>query len=323
MFRKASRALAVFLVAASAVGLLTSGADARIGGGFSSGSRGSRTFSTPPATTTAPNSTSPMQRAVTQPNYTNPGSQGGMFNRPGGFFNRPGLLGGLFAGFLGAGLLGLLFGHGLFGGLLGFASFIGLIFQLGLIALIAMFVWRFFQRRNPAYATPNYRDNREPYRPAMFAGGGLGSGSGSGPAPSGRSDAVGIKGSDYDAFEKLLGDIQGAYGREDVGAMRERATPEMVAYFAEDLAQNQSRGVQNRISDVKLVNGDLAEAWREGSTDYATTAMRFSLIDYFVDRATGRVVEGDAARPQEVTELWTFRRAAGGPWLLSAIQQKQ
>ena len=49
--------------------------------------------------------------------------------------------------------------------------------------------------------------------------------------------------------------------------------------------------------------------------------MRFSLIDQTVERASGRVVEGDPVRPVEATELWTFRRAPGGPWLLSAIQQ--
>jgi predicted lipid-binding transport protein (Tim44 family) len=94
----------------------------------------------------------------------------------------------------------------------------------------------------------------------------------------------------------------------------------MLSYFAEDLARNTSRGVVNRISDVKLLQGDLAEAWHEGSTDYATVAMKFSLSDQMLDRATGRVVEGDA-HPQTTTEVWTFRRERGGSWLLSAIQQ--
>jgi predicted lipid-binding transport protein (Tim44 family) len=38
-----------------------------------------------------------------------------------------------------------------------------------------------------------------------------------------------------------------------------------------------------------------------------------------VDRASGRTVEG--GQPGEVVELWTFMRAGGGNWLLSAIQQ--
>jgi predicted lipid-binding transport protein (Tim44 family) len=47
--------------------------------------------------------------------------------------------------------------------------------------------------------------------------------------------------------------------------------------------------------------------------------MRFALTDSMVDRASGRTVEG--GQPGEVVELWTFMRAGGGNWLLSAIQQ--
>jgi predicted lipid-binding transport protein (Tim44 family) len=321
MFRFGFRAFIAMLAVASTLFVAAAPADARIGGGFSSGSRGSRSFAPPPSTSTAP-SASPFQRTTAQPGQLGFGRPaGGMFGGRGLFGG--GLFGGLAAGFLGAGLFGLLFGHGLFGGLGGIFSFLGLVFQIGLIAFIAMALWRYFQRRNqPAYAggNPLYRD----------ASGGMGSGLGSGlglglggsPAgPAQRSDAVGITGTDYDAFERMLGDVQAAYSNEDIGALRAKVTPEMLSYFSEDLAQNASRGVINRVSDVKLLNGDLSEAWREGGTDYATVAMRFSLHDWMIDRTTGRVVDGDPLRPQEVTEFWTFRRSQGGPWILSAIQQ--
>ncbi|HWK33660.1 MAG TPA: TIM44-like domain-containing protein, partial [Hyphomicrobium sp.] len=98
------------------------------------------------------------------------------------------------------------------------------------------------------------------------------------------------------------------------------ATPEMVSYLSQDLSANSARGVVNKVSDVKLLQGDLAEAWREGPTDYATVALRFSLVDKTIDRASGRVVEGSDA-PQEATEIWTFVRRPGTEWELSAIQQ--
>ena len=93
----------------------------------------------------------------------------------------------------------------------------------------------------------------------------------------------------------------------------------MLSYFSEQLAGNASRGLINRVTDVKLLQGDLAEAWREGGTDYATVAMRFALNDSMVERGSERIVEG--GQRTEVTELWTFMRAPGGSWLLSAIQQ--
>jgi predicted lipid-binding transport protein (Tim44 family) len=129
-----------------------------------------------------------------------------------------------------------------------------------------------------------------------------------------------IEGKDFDAFERLLADIQEAYSNEDLNALRSLATPEMLSYFADDLADNASRGVVNKVSDVKLLQGDLAEAWNEDGTDYATVAMRFGLVDQTLDRASGRLVEGSTS-PMEVAELWTFRRAARGNWVLSAIQQ--
>jgi predicted lipid-binding transport protein (Tim44 family) len=311
-----SRILATIAAAALAVALVAGTADARIGGGSSFGSRGMRTFSTPAPTTTAP-SISPMQRSITQPGvsgYTRPG--GGFFNRPGGLFGG-GLLGGLAAGFLGAGLFGLLFGSGFFGGLGGFASILGLLIQIVLVVIVARLIWNWWQRRQqPAFAAPGY-GRRPMLRDATSNLGGGGAGA---PRPSGPSDQIGIAAADYDAFERLLSETQAAYSNEDINALRARVTPEMLSYFAEDLAQNASRGVLNRVSDVKLLRGDLAEAWREGNTDYATVAMKFSLVDKMVDRATGRVVEGDD-HPQTATEVWTFRRERGGNWLLSAVQQ--
>ena len=95
-------------------------------------------------------------------------------------------------------------------------------------------------------------------------------------------------------------------------------TPEMLYELSEELTANASRGLLNRISDVRFLQGDVAEAWRERDDEYATVAVRFSLLDQTVERATDRVVQ---TGPSEVTELWTFRRTIGGRWFLSAIQQ--
>ena len=97
---------------------------------------------------------------------------------------------------------------------------------------------------------------------------------------------------DYDAYQQLLGDIQAAFSAEDLNALRAKVTPEMLSYFAEQLAENSSRGLINRVADVKLLQGDLAEAWSEGNADYATVAMRFALKDSMVERNSGRIVEG-------------------------------
>ena len=301
MFR--SRWLIALGAIAMAFFLVSADAHARVGGGFSGGSRGSRTFAAPPATPTAPTA-APIERSITQPGNAAPIGQAGI---------RPGLFGGLAAGFLGAGLFGLLFGHGLFGGMAGFASIIGLLLQVVLVVIVARLVFSWWQRRNmptPVYAAAH------PVSGHSF--GGL-SGILSSANVLATGDHLTIAKSDYDAFERLLGDIQAAYSTEDLSALRAKVTPEMLSYLSEQLSGNASRGLINRVTDVKLLQGDLAEAWREGNTDYATVAMNFACKDSMVDRATGQTVEG--VERSEVTELWTFIRASGGNWLLSAIQQ--
>ncbi len=301
------QALAVMLSLAMPVVIVASSADARVGGGSSSGSRGSRTYSAPPSTSTAPNTAQPFNRTATQPGSPGFGTSGG------GLFNRPGLFGGLAAGFLGAGLFGMLFGGGLFGGLGGFSSIIGLVLQIALIVFLVRFAMSWWQRRNEMSAAYAGGPSPSATQSNMRSGlGGFGLGSGSAPLQ--------ILAADYEAFERLLGETQAAWSDEDVARLRALATPEMVSYFTRDLDENRARNVVNKVSGTKLLQGDLAEAWREGDTDYASVAMRYSLVDTYLDRASGRVVEGNG-QPEEVTEVWTFTRPRGGNWILSAIQQ--
>jgi predicted lipid-binding transport protein (Tim44 family) len=105
-----------------------------------------------------------------------------------------------------------------------------------------------------------------------------------------------------------------------MNGLQAMATPEMVSYFGEQLADQVSRGVRNSVTDVHLVSGDLAQAWAEQGREYATVAMRFSMIDVTHDQA-GRVVDGSPAEHVTATEIWTFVRSRGGHWILSAIQQ--
>jgi predicted lipid-binding transport protein (Tim44 family) len=304
------KAMAVVLSLALPLMLAISSADARVGGGMSSGSRGARTFSAPPSTSTAPSTAQPFNRTFTQP-----GSPGlGAPAAGGGFFNRPGMgmLGGLAAGFLGAGLLGMLFGGGMFGGLGGLSSIFGLILQIGLIIIVVRLAMSWWQRRHaPASAYAGAAAGPGP-QSSFRTGTGFGLGSGSAPLE--------ITPADYQAFERLLSEVQAAWSNEDVAKLHTLATPEMVSYFTKDLEENKARNDLNKVSNVKLLQGDLAEAWREGDTDYASVAMRFSLVDKTIERGTGRLVAGSEA-PTEATEVWTFVRPRGASWELSAIQQ--
>lgn len=315
----------------------------RAGGGF--GSRGSRTFSTAPITRTAPTNAAPIERTMTpRPNSatnpaTNPAAQNGMTGRRPGFFNGFGgsMLGGLMMG----GLIGMLLGHGLGGGI----GFLGLLLQMGLILGAIMLAMRFFRgSQRPAYSgagasarssaaassgVPSFRI------PTIGEGAGRGatlSGQAataasasvqSSSVASGQTDEIGVTQRDLDRFEAMLKEVQAAYGAEDYAALRRLTTPEAMSYLAEELSENATNGLKNEVRDVNLVQGDVAEAWRENGMDYATVAMRYESIDVIRDRATGRVISGDADTLTESVELWTFLRKPGAEWQVSAIQGVQ
>ena len=304
------------LAAAAVLALVLSPglAAAKAGAGSSMGSRGSNTYSAPPATRTAPSTAAPMERSVTQPSAPQPGygAQQGF----GGLAPRPSFMSGLMGGLIGAGIGGMLFGGGMFGGISGIGSVLGLLLQIGLAFLVVRLIMGFFAQRRPAMAggpqmfTPTGVNpqgvNPQGMNPQGAASGGL--------------PPITISPADFAAFERLLQQVQAAWSQHDLGTMSRITTPEMNSYFAEQLADQASRNIRNQVSAVKLEQGDLSEAWTEQGRDYATVAMRFSMIDVTV-APNGKVVDGHPSERTMTTEIWTFLRARGGDWVLSAIQQ--
>jgi predicted lipid-binding transport protein (Tim44 family) len=188
-------------------------------------------------------------------------------------------------------------------------------------ALIGGLIWlafRLFRRRQPAPAMAGPAGYERQMDPAPMGGGAAAAG-GTYAAP---VRDVQLTPQDYQAFEQSLIEVNAAWSRRDLKGLRDFATPEMVGYFANDYRDLDARGWRNETRDVKLEGGDLSEAWHEDGLDYATVAMRFSLLDATFEEATGKLVEGSTTERQTSTEMWTFVRS--GPeerWLLSAIQQ--
>jgi predicted lipid-binding transport protein (Tim44 family) len=339
-------------LASCALLLVPSFVMAKPSGGKSFGSRGAKTNQSAPPTNTAPTAAQPMQRTATPPGAA-PATAAPTAASP-ATAARPAapaaaaaaqaakpsfarnMMMGIGAGLLGAGLFGLVSGSGLFGGLGGMASILGLLMQVALIGGLVWLAIRFFRRRQePAMASagaPMRAMNLNPapqpmVREAMTQQNmvpqamGAAAGAAGVAATAAGSDTVGLTGEDFGVFERLLSEVSTAFSQEDLAALQRYATPEMVGYFAEDLKENASKGLADRTSEIKLLQGDLAEAWVEGDVAYATVAMRFEAINVMADRKTGKVIEGNATIPQQSTELWTFACRRGGSWQVSAIQQ--
>jgi predicted lipid-binding transport protein (Tim44 family) len=223
-------------------------------------------------------------------------------------------------GLIGAGIGGLLFGGGFFGHGLGFGGFLGFLLQVFLIVVIGRFLWRMFMgSRSPALAGgPGLFARNGAPGPGGMMGGMMGGAAA--PRPAGGPPPITITPQDFQEFEQLLKASQAAWSARDLNALRAMSSPEMVGYFSEQLSDYASKGETNTVTDVHLESGDLSQAWAEAGREYATVAMRFSMIDVTRDGA-GRVVDGSPTERVLATEIWTFVRARGGHWILSAIQQ--
>jgi predicted lipid-binding transport protein (Tim44 family) len=250
-----------------------------------------------------PNTVSPAQTLPTAPAPRRPGLFGGF----GGS-----MLGGLMMG----GLIGMLLGNGLGGGM----GFLGMLLQIALVFGAVSMAMRFFGRRGQTAQVGVSSPQNAPRASGMpsFTIPRIGETAGTAaPRP---ADEIGVQKNDLDHFQTMLADVQAAYGAEDFPALRRLTTPEAMSYLAEELGDNATQGVKNDVRDVRLLQGDVAEAWREDGKDYATVAMRYESIDVMRDRTSGAVVRGNPDKPTEAVELWTFLRERGGDWRVSAIQ---
>jgi predicted lipid-binding transport protein (Tim44 family) len=252
-------------------------------------------------------------------------------------------------GIVGGALLGLglgaLFSHFGMGGAMG--GMLSSILMFAVIALVIMFVFRMFSRKNGPQAAnepfyPNGNDNQPPaYSPPQAAPSAFSSYSsgtpeiGSGlpsqhsPAQSGLNAGFGSSGAptpaalqalqlgipaDFDAAAFIRNAksyfirLQAAGDRGDIHDIREFTSPEM---FAELKLQIQERGATPNVTDVVKLDGELLGI-EQISDEYLATV-----------RFTGLIKEAADASAEPFTELWNFGKPVEGPggWVLAGIQQ--
>lgn len=292
-------------------------------GGSSQGSRGSRTFDNngykPIERSTTPQ-TAPQSTARPAPSPAVPPQPVGQPS----FFQRHPILTGLAAGFAGSWI-----GHMLFGAnnsLAGQAGAEGADAGTGsmwpLILLLAfggLAVYYFTKMRRPSVATTGPAFERSALAPetAPLV---------TGPMAGTLQPGTVVSSEDESKFRQMLVDVQAAWSKQDLDALKRLTTPEMLHYFSDALSENTSKEIENRVEDVGVQQADVREAWTEDSKDYATVLLRWTARDYTVSLTKqrgepGYLADGDDQKPADAAEAWTFMRYQGGKWLLSAIQQ--
>jgi len=301
---------------------------ARAGGGFSSGSRGSRSYSSPSRTYSAP-APSPTSQPSAQPRTAPTPAPIGQPAPAGGFLR--GLAGGVVGGLLGGMLfrsLGFAGGPGE-----GFGSGFGMM-DLLLLAGIAYLIFWFVKRKRVAQELP-----AGAYASGMSAdayGSGATTATLDAATPSWQQGLqVGLghirqmdPGFDEGAFREMCTDrffqIQAAWMRRDAEKLRPLLTEEMHAAFAKHIEAAKSKGQINKLENITVRSVEPTEAWQEQGQDYITVRLLANLLDYTVDDTTGKVVAGSDSEPVKFEEFWTWVRPVGrSEWRLSAINQAE
>ena len=118
----------------------------------------------------------------------------------------------------------------------------------------------------------------------------------------------------------MFRDAQRAWATRDIGPLHDRVTPEMRGALDAQYDGLRSTRRLNRAAEIEIT-AEITEAWQENGRDYVTAYIGGSIVDYTVDEASDRLVDGSRTVPKVVDEFWTFTRPAGlNFWMLSAIQ---
>lgn len=296
---------------------------ARVGGGKSFGSTGSRSFSAP-RTTPAPAPAAPMQGSK---QYSAPAPASSPFG--GGGFLR-GMAGGLVGGMLG----GMLFRSlGFAGGAGGTGGGIGFMDILLIGAILYGIYWFIKRRRSEAPAGASLRDA------STASGGGPAA-----PIPAYEPPQAAVAVNDVEtglghirqmdpAFDgKIFTDdcldrffrIQGAWANRDMSTARNLLTDEMYRTLQEEADRLKAAQQINRLENIAVRTVEIAEVWQEKGEDFITVQIYANLLDYTTDEKSGSVVSGSRTEPVKFREYWTFTRPVGDhPWKLSAIHQAE
>lgn len=289
---------------------------ARAGGGRSSGSRGSRSYSAPSRGYSAP-APSRQQAAPVSPVQPQQPSGGGFMRGLGG-----GILGGLLGGML---FSSLGFGSGLGNGFGG--SGIGL-FEIILVLGIGYMLYRMVSKKknaeNLSYQTAYRQGGVQTLDMPASSGETVSSDT---PNDDGLThirgmdpnfDEAGFKDNVMDIFFR----IQGAWMNRDLSPAAGLFTDEMRTVFQEETEKMLRDKKNNRLENIAVRNVEITEAWQESGKDFITTLIYANLLDYTTDAVTGEVVAGSKTEPVKFEEFWTFTRPVGiGQWRLSAINQ--
>lgn len=212
---------------------------------------------------------------------------------------------------------GELFGHsysgggmggGFSGGMVGFPSFIFFPFFSGgggnaffLILLLIFFLLPFLFKRFGPVITGQVADNYSYFRPQDF----------------GETDLSSLLVNDpnfqkskfIDKVQTAFFAIQKGWTEKDLSRMRGYMTDTQYQRLQMQLDDFKRRNITNILEQISIGRVQLVKYFQEGKYQTIICAIDASMIDYKIEDATKKILDGNPSQMNQFTEFWTFIRS--------------
>lgn len=251
-----------------------------------------------------------------------------------------GLGGGLLGGAIGSMLFGGVgHGAGMGGGGVG-GSGIGLL-EILIIGGLIFFLYKKFSGKNrsgstrSSYSSPGggyasgggYEDVPAPAsRPPDMASGNIPD-MASGDTAAEELDTVrhydpGFDPEDFKEFaQDVFFKVQAAWTRRDISVMKQYLGTQLLDEYEQHFADLKAKGQENRLENIAVRKVDIVDMGEMNGEPFIIIQFRANLLDYTVDEATGKVIEGSSSEPVKFLERWAFSKSGSSDWKLEGIQE--
>lgn len=117
--------------------------------------------------------------------------------------------------------------------------------------------------------------------------------------------------------------VQAAWMRRDTSSVQGLLGQQLKAEYDAKFADLKEKGLINRLENIAIRNVEIVDVGMENQEVYVTVQFTANLLDYMIEEASGRVLEGDPTQPVKFEEFWTFARpVSSAMWKLEGIQVK-
>ncbi|MCP4115131.1 MAG: Tim44 domain-containing protein [Desulfobacteraceae bacterium] len=115
--------------------------------------------------------------------------------------------------------------------------------------------------------------------------------------------------------------VQAGWMRRDLASYRDLLGDSLASEYEQVFERMREKGVINKLESIAVRKVDMVAAGSTGGEDFITVLFKANLLDFTVDEATGKIVEGSDTQPVKFKEEWTWARPVGtNQWKLEGIE---